>query len=161
MTREADPDLLEALIHDEAALLDEGQWEDWLALFTPDCWYWAPHRSGQPNPFDEVSIFYDDRMLMETRVRRLATDASHAQTPGTRTVRVLGRSRPCDAELQGADAALQTRFTMVEARLEDQKVWAGIYTHGLKQTGDGWRIAWKKVDLVNAGQPVDGLSIPF
>ena len=26
----------------EASLLDEGRFNEWLALFTPDAWYWVP-----------------------------------------------------------------------------------------------------------------------
>jgi len=29
------------LLH-EAQLLDDGKFDDWLALFTPDAWYWVP-----------------------------------------------------------------------------------------------------------------------
>ena len=36
------------LIH-EARLLDEGKFDDWLALFTPDAWYWVPSEPGQPD----------------------------------------------------------------------------------------------------------------
>ena len=38
-------DLLAAgteLIEREAALIDERRWDEWLALFTPDCEYWMP-----------------------------------------------------------------------------------------------------------------------
>jgi len=150
------------LVQKEAALLDDGQWAAWIGLYARDCWYWAPHRPDQPNPFDEVSIFYDDRMLMETRVRRLTAQNSHAQSPPTRTSRVLGQSRPVDtAEKQGADTVLETRFTMAEYRLGEQKMWAGKYTHGLRRDGDQWQIAWKRVDLVNADAAIDGISIPF
>ena len=38
------------------------------------------------------SVFYDDRMLMETRVRRLMTAIAHAETPRTRTLRVVSRA---------------------------------------------------------------------
>jgi len=150
------------LILEEAAHLDEGQWEAWIGLYASDCWYWAPHRPDQPNPFDEVSIFYDDRMLMETRVRRLAAQNSHAQSPPTRTLRVLGQSRTIEAaDKHGADTVLETRFTMTEYRLGEQKLWAGKYTHGLQKDADQWQIAWKRVDLVNADAAIDGISIPF
>jgi len=36
----------EAFLVDEAQLLDEGKFEDWLALFTDDAWYWVP---SEPN----------------------------------------------------------------------------------------------------------------
>src|SRR5215468_12713383 len=60
------------LLH-EARLLDEGKFDDWLALFTPDAWYWVPSEPDQDNPHDTVSLIYDDRRLLETRVRRLAS----------------------------------------------------------------------------------------
>src|SRR3990167_9474748 len=60
------------LLH-EARLLDEGKFDDWLALFSADGWYWVPSEPGQDNPHDTVSLIYDDRRLLETRVRRLAS----------------------------------------------------------------------------------------
>src|SRR5262249_14385542 len=41
------------LLH-EARLLDEGKFDDWLALFTPDAWYWVPSEPDQDNPHDTV-----------------------------------------------------------------------------------------------------------
>ena len=32
----------ENLLYREAALLDEGSWDDWLALFTEDAVFWMP-----------------------------------------------------------------------------------------------------------------------
>lgn len=182
MSGTANIDVLEAFIVEEAAMLDEARYDDWLGLFTEKAWYWAPHRPDQPDPFNEVSIFYDDRMLLETRVRRLMAQNSHAQSPPARTVRVLGRSRIIeqddskspdskssdsgdhdsgDPDFGDADHVLATRFTMVEARLGEQKTWAGTYTHGLAHRDGRWRIAWKRVDLVNADASLDGISIPF
>ena len=33
------------LLH-EARLLDDGKFDDWLALFTPEAWYWVPSEPG-------------------------------------------------------------------------------------------------------------------
>ena len=63
------------LMH-EARLLDDGRFDEWLALFTEDAWYWIPTESEQKSPFDTVSLIYDDRRLLETRVRRLASPRS-------------------------------------------------------------------------------------
>ena len=30
----------------EARLLDEARFDDWLALFTADAWYWVPSEPG-------------------------------------------------------------------------------------------------------------------
>ena len=71
MGRIADTDTESFLIH-EARILDERRWEDWLALFADDGWYWVPIEEGQKDPKQTVSLMYDDRRLLETRVRRLA-----------------------------------------------------------------------------------------
>ncbi|MEA2987083.1 MAG: hypothetical protein QOD94_3337, partial [Alphaproteobacteria bacterium] len=60
------------LVH-EARLLDEARFDEWLALFTEDAWYWVPVDAEQKDPFTTVSLIYDDRRLLETRVRRLAS----------------------------------------------------------------------------------------
>ena len=54
----------------EARLLDEAKFDDWLALFTADAWYWVPSEPGQADPHETVSLIYDDRRLLETRVRQ-------------------------------------------------------------------------------------------
>ena len=71
----------------EARLLDEARFDDWLALFTPDGWYWVPSEPEQGNPHDTVSLIYDDRRLLETRVRRLASPRIYSQEPRSRTSR--------------------------------------------------------------------------
>ena len=74
------------LLH-EARLLDKGQFDDWLALFTPDARYWVPSEPDQASPIDTVSLIYDDRQLLETRVRRLASPRIYSQEPRSRTSR--------------------------------------------------------------------------
>src|SRR5215471_13277901 len=77
------------LLH-EARLLDEGKFDAWLALFTPDATYWVPSEPDQDNPHDTVSLIYDDRLLLETRVRRLASPRIYSQEPRSRTTRLVG-----------------------------------------------------------------------
>src|ERR1700739_2546463 len=56
------------LMH-EARLLDESKFDDWLALFTADAWYWVPSEPDQRDPQQTVSLIYDDRRLLEARGR--------------------------------------------------------------------------------------------
>ena len=62
------------LLH-EARLLDEARFDEWLALFTPEASYWVPSEPAQVDPLETVSLIYDDRQLLETRVRRLGKPA--------------------------------------------------------------------------------------
>jgi 3-phenylpropionate/cinnamic acid dioxygenase small subunit len=76
------------LLH-EARLLDEGKFDDWLALFTPEAWYWVPSEPDQADPAETVSLIYDDRRLLETRVRRLSSPRMYSQEPRSRTSRII------------------------------------------------------------------------
>src|ERR1700716_2780547 len=101
------------LLH-EARLLDETKFDDWLALFTADAWYWVPSEPGQANPHDTVSLMYDDRRLLETRGRRLATPRMYSQEPRSRTSRIVAQVSIEDAE--GRAATTRSKFLMVEYR---------------------------------------------
>lgn len=144
----------------EARLLDEGFFDDWLALFTEDARYWVPIEAGQANPFDTVSLMYDDRRLLETRVRRLADPRIYSQEPRSRTSRLV-----TNLSLETGDGekgvTIRSKFVLVEYRREEQRLFAGTYTHRLVGEGDAMRIAMKKVELVNCDAPLDGLVVPF
>ncbi|MBV9969377.1 MAG: hypothetical protein JO228_05285 [Xanthobacteraceae bacterium] len=107
----------------EARLLDEARFDDWLALFTPDAWYWVPSQPNQPDPLETVSLIYDDRRLLETRVRRLASprmataEAISAelarrgcQRLGRRTEAVSARIRSGDNHHSAYDDRSHARF---------------------------------------------------
>lgn len=157
-TREA----IEALIQQEAALLDLGAYEDWLRLYTDDAYYWVPRRPGQLSPQSEISLFYDDRMLMETRVRRLTTAIAHAETPRTRTLRVVSRADIRSTSAPGLSHFATAKFVMLEYRLNTQRVYGGTSRFMLRPSGAGtFKIAAKRVDLVNAEGTHEPMSVPF
>ncbi|NKB22110.1 MAG: aromatic-ring-hydroxylating dioxygenase subunit beta, partial [Alphaproteobacteria bacterium] len=72
------------LIH-EGRLLDDREFEAWMELFTEDGLYWVPSTQGQPDPYNQASLFFDDRTLMKTRIERLRHPRIHIQTPPSRT----------------------------------------------------------------------------
>jgi len=146
------------LIH-EARLLDEARFDDWLALFTPDAWYWVPAEPGQQSPRDTISLMYDDRRLLETRVRRLSSPRIYSQEPRSRTSRIVAN---VTVEDNGSnDCTVRSKFQLLEYRRETQRIFGGTYLHGLIRGSHGIQIAWKRVDLVNCDAPHEGLVIPF
>src|SRR3974390_244410 len=130
------------LIH-ESRLLDEGKFDDWLALFTPDAWYWVPSEPDQPDPHETVSLIYDDRRLLETRVRRLASPRMYSQEPRSRTTRMVGNVTV--EEVDGNFCAVRSKFMMVEYRRERQRLFGGTALHRLVQASGRIMIAWKRV----------------
>jgi ethylbenzene dioxygenase subunit beta len=146
------------LLH-EARLLDDGRFDEWLALFAPEAWYWVPSEPNQADPVETVSLIYDDRRLLETRVRRLSSPRMYSQEPRSRTSRSIGN---VTIEESGANSCTaRSKFLMIEYRRENQRIFGGTAFHGLVQTGGRIQIAWKRVDLVNCDAPLDGITIPF
>src|SRR6516225_12473147 len=121
------------LIH-EARLLDEARFDDWLALFTSDAWYWVPSQPDQLDPHETVSLIYDDRRLLETRVRRLASPRMYSQEPRSRTSRIVSN---VTIETNDRNACtVRSKFVMIEFRREQQRIFAGTALHRLVQSGD-------------------------
>ena len=146
------------LLH-EARLLDDGKFDEWLALFTPDGWYWVPSEPGQASAHDTVSLIYDDRRLLETRVRRLASPRIYSQEPRSRTSRMVGNVSI--EEIANKACTVRSKFVMVEYRREAQRLFAGTAFHRLVQADGGIFIASKRVNLVNCDAPLDGIVVPF
>lgn len=155
-----DLDRCERFLLHEARLLDEAKFDDWLALFTPDGWYWVPSAPDQDNPHDTVSLIYDDRRLLETRVRRLASPRIYSQEPRSRTSRMIGN---VSIEERGLDACtVRSKFVTIEYRRETQRLFAGTAFHRLvRADGGAILIASKRVDLVNCDAPLDGIVVPL
>ena len=146
------------LVH-EARLLDEGRFDEWLGLFTADAWYWVPSEPNQASPRDTVSLMYDDRRLLETRIRRLASPRIYSQEPRSRTSRMIGN---VTIEEHAADACtVRSKFQLLEYRREAQRMFGGTAFHRLVRAAGGIQIAWKRVDLVNCDAPHEGLVVPF
>ncbi len=80
----------EKFLFHEAALLDARRFREWMALFADDGTYWVPAVPNQDSPFNQASLFYDDRELMKTRVDRLEHPRIHVQTPPSRTAHLIG-----------------------------------------------------------------------
>jgi 3-phenylpropionate/cinnamic acid dioxygenase small subunit len=145
----------------EARLLDEARYEEWLGLFTADARYWVPSQPGQQSPVDTVSLMYDDRRLLETRVRRLASTQPHAQTPPSRTSRIVANPTVEETAADGRSHSVRSKLLMVEFRLDSQRLFAGTCLHRLVRVEDGFRIALKRVDLINSDGLLEGLVVPF
>jgi 3-phenylpropionate/cinnamic acid dioxygenase small subunit len=149
----------EFLVH-EARLLDEGRFDEWLQLFTADASYWVPTEPGQADPLDTVSLIYDDRRLLETRVRRLASPRIYSQEPRSRTSRIV-TNVTLEDDADPATALVRSKFALIEFRRNEQRLFGGTCFHRLTAIGSDIRIASKRVDLVNSDAPLDGIVVPF
>jgi len=144
----------------EAALLDAGRFDAWLALFTEDGHYWVPLQgAAQVDPFSHNSIAYEDRLLLALRIERLKNPRAHSQHPASQCQHVLQRSRVEQVDDASGDVDLSTPFIYVESRGEQQQLLAGSYRHRLARTASGWAIREKRVDLLNAGRALPAIQL--
>ena len=150
--------LEEFLIH-EARLLDERRFRDWMALFADDGTYWVPAAPDQQSPFDQASLFYDDRDLMRTRVERLEHPRIHVQTPPSRTAHLVGNAFIETADAGKGECVVASTVIMVEYRDEQQRIFAGRQHHRLRREGDALRIVQKRVDLINCDSAFEAIAV--
>ena len=150
---------VERFLTHEAHLLDAGRYDEWLALFTADASYWVPARQDQTDPFTHISLMYDDRRLLETRVRRLVAAIAHATTPRAAAARQVTNAAIVERDANAL--VVRSKFTLVEYRRNAQRLFAGTYVHRLVRAGADFKIAAKRVNLVNCEAELEGLVMPF
>ena len=150
---------VEQFLFHEARLLDTGQLEAWLGLFTEDATYWLPLEQGQKDPLETSSLAYDDRTLLELRVKQARHPRAHARLPLARTVHQVGNIAVLSEEKN--EIKVGSNLTVIEFRNEKQRVWGALVEHRLRRHGDSFRIAHKRVDLVNSEGELDGIAILF
>ncbi len=150
---------VDQFLYHEARLLDTGELEQWLALFTEDATYWVPLERGQKDPLETSSLIYDDRTLLELRVNQARHPRAHARLPLARTIHQITNI----AVLKETDAEVLVASTLsvVEWRNEKQRVWGALVEHRLRRAQESWKIAAKRIDLVNSEAELDGIAILF
>ncbi|WP_254646150.1 3-phenylpropionate/cinnamic acid dioxygenase subunit beta [Streptomyces sp. GbtcB6] len=88
-------------LFDEAALMDERRFDEWITLFDEDLHYWMPVRTARfPREMDREfegetgSAYFDESFdQLRQRVRKLATGRSWSETPPSRTRHIIGNLR--------------------------------------------------------------------
>jgi 3-phenylpropionate/cinnamic acid dioxygenase small subunit len=147
----------EQFLYHEARLLDLQRYEEWLELFTQDATYWVPLEQGQQDPRETSSIIYDDRTLLELRVKQFRHPRAHARQPLARTVHQVGNIVSL-GETNG-ELRIGSTLTVVEFRHEKQRLYGALVEHRLRREGGTLRIAHKRIDLVNSEGELDGIAI--
>lgn len=148
---------VEQFYYEEAALLDDRRFLEWLALFTEDLHYLMPVRSlryqadarREFSSATEVNHFDDDRAHLSLRVNRLMTGFAWADEPRSRSrhiianVRVRGGAGTTESPLEVLSA-----FVIHHGRGEHESyVFTGSRTDHLRRIDGGFRIARRSIIL--------------
>lgn len=156
MSAALDVDLLRAVeqfVYREARLADELDYDAWEALWTDDAVYWVPAGADDIDPTRQMSVIYDNRARIATRVRQLKTGKRHAQTPPSRLRRLVSNVELLDGDDDG-DVGVGANFVVYESRERGVMTWAGRTEYRLRPTDDGLRMASKKVMLIDNDRPL-------
>jgi benzoate/toluate 1,2-dioxygenase subunit beta len=145
-------------LYHEARLLDTQQYEAWLELFTDDATYWVPLERDQKDAVETSSLIHDDRTLLALRVQQARHPRAHARLPLARTVHQVGNIVAVQTE---AEVRVESTLQVVEWRNERQRLWGGLVEHRLRPFADSFKIAHKRIDLVNSEGELDGIAILF
>ena len=146
------------LLAREARLLDERRFEDWLALFAPECLYWVPATPNAGDPRKQVSVSFDDRRQLEGRIYRLRTGYAWSQVPASRTARLVSNVEVFRTP-EASTLMVRSTFLVNEYRAGETRVLAGWCGHRLAEHAGGWRILVKQVNLIDCDQALRNPSV--
>jgi 3-phenylpropionate/cinnamic acid dioxygenase small subunit len=150
---------VEQFLYHEARLIDERRFAEWEALWDDDGDNWVPANGDSTDPDRDVSLVYDNRSRLHSRVERYAGGKAFSQHPPPRTAHIVANI-VIDRSGDPADDRRVVRSTVqvAESRPGFRIDWVGTTTHHLVERAGELRIAFKKVVLVDNDQELTTLD---
>ena len=141
-----------SFIHKETRLLDDRQWDEWLACYSEDVEYWMPAWDDNDqlteDPQSEISlVYYPNRDGLEDRVYRIKTERSGASMPEPRTTHMISNLELLSEE--GGVIEIRYNWHTLSYRYQKISQFFGASFVTLRVDGGQLRICKKKVVLNN------------
>lgn len=146
---------VEDFLYQEAELLDERRYEEWLELFTEDASYFMPMRRNVPADELEreftregldVNWFDEGKDTLTRRVKQIRTGVHWAEQPPSRICHMVSNVQILHAS--PAEVAVKSRFLLYRNRVETETdVLVGKREDLLRRVNGDWRIARRKIVL--------------
>jgi 3-phenylpropionate/cinnamic acid dioxygenase small subunit len=148
--------------YEEAELLDDGRFADWLELLADDLDYWMPTRTNRLRRQQALSIaargeaaFYDEtKESLAWRIRRFDSGMAWAEDPPSRTRHLITNVvvRHVDPsqhrEFSVDDLEVRSAFLVYRNRLQrEENIFAGRRTDILRRVSAGLQVARRVVLL--------------
>jgi benzoate/toluate 1,2-dioxygenase beta subunit/2,4,5-trichlorophenoxyacetic acid oxygenase 2 len=153
---------IERLLFVEAQYLDDKAWDAWADLYCEDARYWVPAWLNEydlvSDPDTQVSyIYHSSRAQLRERIGRIESRKSITALPLPRTLHMISNI----VLSAGVEARSSWTTHVFDPRTRRQHLHFGIYEHRLVRTREGYRIAAKKIVIMNDCIPtlVDFYSI--
>ena len=153
---------------EEAWILDERRFHDWLDLFTEDTFYFMPRRKNVyrrdlakefSGPGD-LALMEEHKTDLQMRVARLDTGMAWAEDPPSRTRHLVGNL--VIVSVDGDEVKTKTAFIAHKSHLEtDQDLYTGARHDTLRRVDGQWKIARRKVILAQNVLLAKNLTLLF
>ena len=124
---------IEQYYYQEAELLDDHRYGEWLDLFSADTRYWMPTRANrllrdqdkEVSVEGEFALFDDNKKTLGWRVKQLESFTHWAENPRSRTRHLISNVRIAGTKAEGK-YAVKSNFICYRNRLQDEvDIWAG------------------------------------
>ena len=148
--------------YEEAELLDDGRFADWLELLADDLDYWMPTRTNRLRRQQALSIaargeagYYDEtKESLAWRIRRFDSGMAWAEDPPSRTRHLITNIvvRHIDPgqhpDFSAEDLEVRSAFLVYRNRLErEENVFAGRRVDILRRTEERLQVARRVILL--------------
>ena len=147
---------LEQFIYREARFADEHEYDSWEALWTDDALYWVPAAGSLADPEHHVSVIYDNRRRISTRLQQLRTGKRYAQAPASNLRRIISNIEILSFD--GQESTVGANFVLYESKSRGIETWAGRVTYVLRRVDGELKLARKTVLLVNYAEALPNLG---
>jgi 3-phenylpropionate/cinnamic acid dioxygenase small subunit len=147
-----------AFLFKEARHLDKGEWSVWVSMYREDAVYWLPAWRDEyettADPQTEVSLIYhDSRLGLEERIARIESRKSITALPLPRTLHQIGNVELCAVGPAYIETEASFAVYVYDPRTAKEHTRFGRYEHRISTDQETWRIAKKKIILVNDKVP--------
>ena len=145
-----------AFIWQEGDMLDHGEYDGWLKMWTENGTYIIPIDPKETDFENTLNYAYDDHHMRELRVQRLTGGESISTSPQPRTVRMQSRFRVLVDD--GVQVTVRCAQNIREFRKENLKFYSADLTYQLIRSEGGFKIQRKVVSLINSDDALAGIG---
>ena len=145
-----------AFLWQEGDMLDHGEYDGWLKLWTEKGTYIIPIDPKETDFENTLNYAYDDHHMRGLRVQRLIGGESISTSPQPRTVRTVSRIRVLDDD--GVNVTVRAAQNIREFRKESLKHYSADVTYTLVRAEGGFSIHRKVISLINSDDTLAGIG---
>jgi 3-phenylpropionate/cinnamic acid dioxygenase small subunit len=166
---------IEEFLYDEANLLDERRFQEWLDTLAEDLRYFMPmeynvkfgeHATREFTKREEhMSWFNEGKWSLGKRTEQILTGVHWAEEPLSRVCRMVSNVQLTAMETNAAgelEVDVSSRFLIYQNRCEyEQYFFVGDRLDRVRQTADGWKLARREIHIHQNVLLAKNLSIFF